>query len=377
MLILIVALSMDMCTPMGSAPDAQRKQRYESSPQFSEGKFRNRLPTISDGFSMDSMRDVLFGGSQHREPETAIPVVERTAVEFAEPAETARITWLGHSTLLVEMENSRFLVDPVFGERASPSSFMGPSRFYEAPIALDELPPIDAILISHDHYDHLDASTMQRLAGSVPMFIVPLGIGSHLEYWGVSSDRIRELDWWDEIQVGATTLVSTPARHFSGRGLRDRDATLWTGWAFIGNSQRIYYSGDTAMTPDFSAIGERLGPFDITLIDSGAYNPAWADVHLGPEQAVQAHQMVRGALMVPVHWGMFDLSTHGWTEPVERIRVAAGAHGIPVAFPRPGESLTAEDYPMAQWWPDVTWKTAEEWPVRSTGMEPFDQIDHR
>jgi L-ascorbate metabolism protein UlaG (beta-lactamase superfamily) len=322
--------------------------------------------------SFDAAREFFFGGSDFREPTEPLPVVRRRGVEFADAADF-RVTWLGHSTLLVELDRARVLVDPVWGDRASPMPFAGPKRFFAPLLPLDALPPLDAVVISHDHYDHLDESTIRALADRVPRFIVPLGVGAHLEAWGVAPERITEADWWDRVEIdhpdtGRVELVSTPARHFSGRFLTDRDATLWSGWAFIGSDRRIFYSGDTALTPDFAEIGERLGPFDLTFVESGAYNAAWADVHAGPEQAVAIHQMVRGEVFVPVHWGMFDLSLHGWTEPAERIRIAAEAAGVRVAFPRPGESVTLDDLPAAPWWPDTPWRTAAEAPVVSSGL---------
>ena len=217
--------------------------------------------------------------------------------------------------------------------------------------------------------------TVRALADRVPRWVVPLGVGAHLEAWGVAPERITELDWWGEAAVGgrggaAVRLVSTPARHFSGRFLR-RDGTLWSGWAVVGDSTRVWYSGDTALTPQFAEVGRRLGPFSLTLIESGAYDAAWADVHLGPEQAVAAHRLVQGGtggLMVPVHWGLFDLALHGWTEPAERVRVAAEAAGVAVAFPRPGESVTPSAYPAEPWWPAVPWETAAAAPTVSTGL---------
>lgn len=361
-------LTIDMWTPMGSAPDADRKTRYTESPQFNGSRFFNLLPTLNEDISFSSMYEFFFGGVDERKPAQDLPVEVRSADEFVDRVDDLRVTWLGHSMLLVELDGARILVDPVISDRASPSSFVGPKRFYEGPLAHTDLPDVDAVVISHDHYDHLDMEAMKYLADRVARFIVPLGVGSHLEYWGVSADRIEEKDWWDETEVGAITLVSTPARHFSGRAFSDADATLWSGWAFIGAEKRIYYSGDTAMTPDFTKIGERLGPFDFTLIESGAYNPAWADVHLGPEQAVEAHRMVQGDVMIPVHWGMFDLSMHGWTEPIERIRTAADELGVRVAYPKPGQSITPDAIPEDQWWPDLPWKSAAEWPVVSSGL---------
>ncbi len=369
--VLLALLVIDMWTPMGAAPDEARQSRYTDSPRFNAGRFFNELPTLNEDITFSSMVEFFFGGVEERKPKEAIPVVQRTASDFASRVDDVRITWLGHSMLLIELEGTRILIDPLLSNRASPSSVVGPKRFYELPLSPEDWPEVDAVVISHDHYDHLDMEAVQYLAIRAPRFIVPLGIGSHLEYWGVPADRILELDWWDETDVAGVTLTSTPARHFSGRAFSDGDATLWSGWALTGASHRVYYSGDTSMTPEFLEIGERLGPFDFTLIESGAYNPAWADVHLGPEQAVEAHRMVQGDIMIPVHWGMFDLSLHGWTEPIERIRIAAEAHGVQVAYPKPGESISPGSIPQAQWWPDIAWKTEQEWPVRSSGVEPF------
>ncbi|MEL6615471.1 MAG: MBL fold metallo-hydrolase, partial [Bacteroidota bacterium] len=277
-------------------------------------------------------------------------------------------TWLGHSTVLVELDSARILIDPVWGERVSPSRWVGTRRFAPMPLALDALPAVDAVLISHDHYDHLDMPTVEALADRVPRWLVPLGLGAHLESWGIAPEAITELDWWETAEAAGVTLVSTPARHFSGRFVNDRNATLWTGWAIVGRDQRAWYSGDTALTPEFFEIGERYGPFDLTLIESGAYNAAWSDVHLGPEQVIAAHRMVRGRVLMPVHWGMFDLANHGWTEPAERVRAAAAPLGIPVAFPRPGESMTPEAYRAEPWWPERPWTTAAEAPAISTSL---------
>jgi L-ascorbate metabolism protein UlaG (beta-lactamase superfamily) len=203
------------------------------------------------------------------------------------------------------------------------------------------------------------------------LFVVPLGVGAHLESWGVSAKQIVELDWWAETAVGALTLTATPARHFSGRSMvmADRDATLWAGWAIRGPEHRVYYSGDTAMFPDFAEIGRRLGPFDASLIEVGAYDALWADVHLGPEQAIDAHRLVRGGVLIPVHWGTFDLALHPWTEPVERLLVAASRTRAQVAIPRPGQTVVpAAKFPVARWWPRVPWRTAEIAPVVSTGL---------
>ncbi|HIG74613.1 MAG TPA: MBL fold metallo-hydrolase [Bacteroidetes bacterium] len=354
----------------GASPDGERLARIERSPHYADGRFHNALPTVADGASFGVIWEYLTGGSDHRQPAAPLPVVARSAADFAEATASLRVTWLGHSTVLVEIDGTRVLLDPVWGERASPSPWAGAPRFYAPPLALAGLPDVDAVLISHDHYDHLDMPTVRALADRVPRWLVPLGVGAHLEAWGVAPETITEVDWWDEAEVAGVTLVSTPARHFSGRSLA-RDRTLWTGWGIVGDSARVWYSGDTALTPAFAEIGQRLGPFDLTLIESGAYDAAWADLHLGPEQAVAAHRLVQGGtggLMVPVHWGLFDLALHGWTEPADRVRAAAAAAGVAVAFPRPGESLSPEAYPAEPWWPSLPAETAAQAPAVSSGL---------
>ena len=362
-----------MWDAFGATPSGDRLDALAASPQYRDGRFRNALPTVDDGFSLGTVWEFFAGGSEHRQPDAPVPVVPRSAEDFARAPDGLRVTWLGHSTLLVEIEGVRVLVDPVWGERASPSPWFGAPRFFAPPLALTDLPPVDAVAISHDHYDHLDAPTVRALADRVPRWIVPLGVGAHLEAWGVAPEAITELDWWGEARVGGVRIVSTPARHFSGRFLT-RDGTLWSGWALVGRERRVWYSGDTALTPLFAEIGARLGPFDLTFVESGAYDAAWADVHLGPEQAVAAHRLVQGGrgeargVLVPVHWGLFDLALHGWTEPAERIRVAAERAGVAVAFPRPGESVTPASFPTEPWWPAVPWETAAQAPAVSSGL---------
>jgi len=355
----------------GSAAEGNRLTRMQASPQWHEGKFRNALPR-KDGSLWEIFQQYMRGG-KGRVPTAELPIIKRSAHDFEHaPASGLRLTWLGHSTILVEMGQQRVLIDPVWSERASPSSWLGPKRFHAPPLPLAELPGLDAVVISHDHYDHLDYKTIQALSKRVQRFVVPLGVGAHLEQWGVPAAHITECDWWQETQVEALHLTAVPARHFSGRSvvMADQDRTLWAGWVLRNDVHRVYYSGDTAMFPGFADIGERLGPFDVTLIESGAYNALWADVHIGPEQAVVAHQMVRGNLLIPVHWGTFSLAMHSWTEPVERLlRAAAHAH-VSVAVPRLGESVepsTAQ--PVQPWWPQEPWQSAAESPLISGGLD--------
>lgn len=363
----------DAWRAIGTVPKGERLERLRQSAQYRGDKFVDTLPRVEPDTVAAGMR--WLKGVQHSQPEAPLPVVLRAASDFdAPPASGLRVTWFGHSSLLVELEGKRVLIDPVWGERCSPSSFLGPARFHPAPLPLEALPPLDAVVISHDHYDHLDYPSIKALQARPVRFFVPLGVGAHLAYWGVEPERIVELDWWQSSELAGLKLVATPARHFSGRGL-GADVTLWSGWALIGQHRRVYYSGDTAMFEGFAQIGERLGPFDAALIEVGAYDAMWADVHLGPEQAVQAHRSVRGGVLLPVHWGTFDLALHSWVEPAERVLAAAELAGVTVVTPRPGESLDPlAPPPPARWWPTaVPWKTAAEAPVVSSNLERVSQ----
>ncbi len=364
---LLVAL-VDAWAALGTRPSGARLERMAKSKQYRDGKFVDTIPRVEPDTWAATRRWIR--GVPNSKPDQPLPVVHPAGSRFASaPASGLRITWFGHSSLLVEIEGRRVLMDPVWSERCSPSSFMGPKRFHPTPIPLDELPPLDAVLISHDHYDHLDHATVLALKKRNVPFLVPLGVGAHLEYWGVDPKLVRELDWWGETTLAGLTFVATPARHFSGRGL-GADLTLWSGWAVIGSQRRVFYSGDTAMFDGFRQIGERLGPFDATMIEVGAYDAMWADVHLGPEQAVQAHRDVRGGVLFPVHWGTFDLALHSWVEPAERVLASAHATGARAVTPRPGESIDPLAPPEPhRWWGKVPWKTPAEAPVVSSGLE--------
>jgi len=365
-----LALGMFGCAATSAGSEAKRMKRTKNSPQWKNGRFVNTLPRRDAGFWAMTMNWIK--GAEHTSPSGPLPVIMRSAADFKEPpAGGLRVTWLGHSSIFLEIDSYRILIDPVTSERASPFSFVGPARFHPPPLPLVEMQKLrpHAVVISHDHYDHLDQPAIQGLKSTSIRCIVPLGVGAYLEEWGISPARITELDWWEETEIGDLKLTATPARHFSGRGIFMQDSTLWCGWAFQGKRQRVFFSGDTAMFPGFAEIGKRLGPFDVTMLDAGAYNAMWPDVHMGPEQAVQAHRMVRGRLLLPVHWGTFDLSPHSWIEPAERIIRAARKSGISIVLPRPGESFEPGSHvPTKRWWPAIPWRNAGQAPLISTGL---------
>lgn len=336
---------------LGATP-AEVTSVARRSPHFRDGKFVNLEPP--SGITMDRevqrtlLRDLANTGSRGKPP-GPIPLAD------APPADTAALpaaaSWFGHSSVLIEVDGYRVLADPVWSRRCSPSRAVGPQRMHEVPLALEALPAVDAIVISHDHYDHLDIDTIVALARTQRSpFVVPLGIGAHLRKWGIPESRIVELDWHEAHHIGELTLVCTPARHFSGR-LFTRDTTLWASWVVTGPTRRAFFGGDTGYTKSFTEVGAEYGPFDLTLLPIGAYHPAFADVHMNPEEAVRAHRDLADpdSLMVPIHWATFRLAPHPWSEPAERLVAAAQAERVRIAVPIPGARVNPEST-LQPWW---------------------------
>lgn len=336
---------------VGAGGSAAHAPATGSSAQVSE-RFDGRRFRNTEANAQMSLRvliGVLRGMSARRgigHPQRPVPLA---SPEFPAAAGDLAATWLGHASVLIEIDGYRVLADPMFSRRASPADFAGPRRLHPLPVGSAILPPLDAVLISHDHYDHLDMETVAQLrdASQAP-FLVPLGVGAHLRAWGVSPDRIIELDWGGDHWIGTLRITCTPARHFSGRLFR-RNRTLWSSWAIAGPTHRVFFGGDTGYTAAFAEIGRQHGPFDLTVLPIGAYAAAWPDIHMNPEEAMLAHRDLGGGVLLPIHWATFDLALHPWAEPIERLLRAAGAETI--AVPRPGGRFPVAQPPAIEpWW---------------------------
>lgn len=311
-------------------------------------------PGLRKGTALPTMNEYLFGG-QRRAPHAPLPSLSPLD-GWARPIEAGlRATWLGHSTVLLEVDGRRVLTDPVWGERASPMRFAGPKRFQPVPVALAALPALDAVIISHDHYDHLDLPTILELARRDVPFVTALGVGAHLEAWGVPPDRITELDWWEAHELrGGLSITAAPSQHFSGRTVGARNSTLWSSFVVRGSKHAIFFSGDTGLTPEYQEIGARLGPFDLVMLEVGAFHPAWGDIHLGPENALEALSLLGGGIFLPVHWGTFNLGLHAWDEPAETLLELAPKRGARLVMPRLGEPIEpAHVERIEPWWRGV------------------------
>jgi L-ascorbate metabolism protein UlaG (beta-lactamase superfamily) len=352
-LVIILIRSTEWLAALGGRVSGRRAERVRQSPQFSNGKFRNAEQTRMATASFREMARRQFLGGEQREPSAPIPVVRRTTDDYkTPPASGLRATWIGWSSVLVEIDGHTVLTDPVWSERCSPSTLVGPRRFHAPPIELAALPPIEVVVISHDHYDHLDMPVIRALAAKGTRFAVPLGIGAHLERWNVPAAQIRELDWNQSLEINGLSITATPARHYSGRNPMYANETLWASWVIKGPQHRVFFSGDTGYTAAFRAIGESHGPFDLTIIKVGASDPTWSEIHMTPEEAVATHRDVRGRVMLPVHWATFNLAFHAWREPADRAVAETAKSGVTIVVPRPGDFVEpgAVSMPPEVWW---------------------------
>lgn len=344
---------MNTAPQIGQVPEGADLERISQSSHYNDGIFVNDTETTVGSFwkALGTMSE--YFSLQNAAPSGPIPV------KFGENTIEAKdtllfVTWYGHSAFLFEMDGMRILIDPMLSEYAAPINF-GSKRFpYEKPIPIEELTDIDALILSHDHYDHLDYKTILNLSEHVGHFYTALGVGSHLKSWEIDESKITELDWWESANLGQLTFTATPARHFSGRGLTDRNTTLWASWVIKGPYHSIFFSGDGGYGDHFATIGEEFGPFDIAFMECGQYNKAWKDIHMMPEQSVQAGLDVKGNVLMPIHWGAFQLAIHEWTDPIFRFKSASDSLNAPIIHPYIGERFCVDtDEPKAPWWEEI------------------------
>ncbi len=338
----------------GAKPSKTDLAYFKTLDNYSEDIFINQIETKMT-MNFDSIVKLIpeyFSPVAGREPSSPPPVIKVDPAKISRHKNT-RLTWFGHSAVLLEIAGKTVFLDPMLGDVPSPVSWLGKPRYNpELPIAIDNLPYLDAVLISHDHYDHLDYGTLDKIRDIVGKFYVPLGVAAHLRSWDIPEEQIVEMNWWDERKHEDLDITFTPARHFSGRGLTDRSSTLWGSWVVKSDSSQIYFSGDSGYGPHFKEIGEKFGEFDLAMIECGQYNERWQAIHMMPEESAQAAKDLGAKHIMPIHWGAFTLSLHAWTDPVDRVINAAEKLNIPVTTPIIGEfiELSSDTLPHSTWW---------------------------
>ncbi len=355
LVILIGTVFINVSPEFGGTPTEQDKENYIKSGHFKEDVFVNIQKTTMD-MGWDSIKSLIsetMEGGPNKRPDFNIPVLRVTPSDLKEVNAT-RLIWFGHSAFLLQIDGKNILLDPMLGDVPSPHPLLGTDRFSkELPIEIADLPEIDAIIISHDHYDHLDYGSIEQLKSKTKMFFVPLGVGAHFKAWGIESKQIVEMDWWQSNLMDGLSISFAPSRHFSGRGIFDRNSTLWGSWVIKGKTDNIYFSGDGGYGPHFKEIGEKYGPFDLALMECGQYNPKWGQIHMMPEQTAQAGMDVQAKTIMPIHWGAFTLALHTWTDPVERVIRKSNTLNLPIITPKIGEEIyVTQDGSMyhEKWW---------------------------
>ena len=354
-LVVLAISSFLACSPqLGSAPTAEQRREYQQTGHLEDDKFVNLRPTpVMAGSQWSAFRRMLFEHVPNQNPAAPLPMQRLDSLTITQlPADQVRVTWFGHSASLVEIGGKKVLLDPMLSVKMGPLALVTPKRYnQELAIYPEQLPAIDAVLISHDHYDHLDYQTVRKIKDKVGHFYVPLGVGAHLRRWGVSESRIHEMTWGDSVNLPGLTIISTPTQHFSGRGLTNRNSTFWSSWVLKTSRHRLFYTGDGGYGPHFQAIGQQYGPFDLALVECGQYDRAWPYIHMQPEQSVQAALDVRARAMLPVHWGAFSEAHHPWNESVERASAAAARQQLPLATPLLGQPVVlGNPLPQQPWW---------------------------
>lgn len=351
-LIFAVILFVNLSPEFGGKVNGEYKEKVEKSGNYKNGKFQNLSKTeVMKDMDWSTVPEYFTNGS--KVPDWSIPVEKLPPDYFDNFSDSlTRLTWFGHSALLLEIDGKKLFLDPMLGPVPAPHPMLGSKRFNDTlPMAIEDLPKLDAVLISHDHYDHLDYGTIQKLKHKVGKFFVPLGVGAHLRSWGVDKEKIYELDWWEKVDFMGITLVATPARHFSGRGVLDRFSTLWCSWVIKGDDKNIFFGGDSGYDASFKEIGLKYGPFDFAMLECGQYDEQWPEIHMMPEETVQANVDLNSKLLMPIHWGAFKLGLHAWQEPAQRVSKKAVELNVELATPRIGQSIIlGESIPSTNWW---------------------------
>lgn len=358
-LVILIVLFVNFSPEFGGSQSKQKLAQFEKLDYFEDGKFSNLMPTNMDMDFSEAIKMLpeFFKNDPSRRPDFELPIAHRDSLELVTKDHPTRLVWFGHSTFLLQIDGKTILIDPMFGEVPAPNPLLGKKRYSkELPIEVEKLPHIDMIIMSHDHYDHLDYGSIQKLKNKTKAFYMPLGMGAHFEEWGVNSSKINELGWWDEIQAGGLLLALTPARHFSGRGLNDRFATLWGSWVIRGKSDNIYFSGDSGYGPHFKQIGEKYGPFNFAMMECGQYNERWTDIHMIPEETAQAAKDINSKVFMPIHWAAFTLAMHSWRDPVERVMAKSNEINQPIYVPEIGEFIELDKNLVTthKWWLEPT-----------------------
>jgi L-ascorbate metabolism protein UlaG (beta-lactamase superfamily) len=358
-LLLLVIFSfayVNMSPQFGKSPSDDQQKSFVSSPNYREGKFYNQIPTsVRMNFRETAkvMKEFMFSRIPDRNPARPLPFEKLDSANVASrSSEIERLTWFGHSAILLETQGKKILIDPMLGQHAGPLPLVSPKRYNkDLPLEIERFPFIDVVLISHDHYDHLDHGSILKLKDKVGRFFVPLGVGNHLRSWGVAAERITELDWWDESQHEGFTFICAPARHFSGRGFTGNN-TLWSSWIIQAQGRQLFFSGDSGYGPHFKEIGDRYGPMDVVMMECGQYDERWAAIHMMPEETIRAAIDVKGKFVLPIHWGAFSLAMHTWTDPIERAVAEANKLGFPIITPKIGEPVIIDQTTIAtsRWW---------------------------
>jgi L-ascorbate metabolism protein UlaG (beta-lactamase superfamily) len=328
-------------------------EKFEQSPQWDGKKFNNQSETVMDVNlkTLPSLLKEQFTDREVRSPKEALPIMPLDAAAFAARPEVPKFIWYGHSALLLQLNGKNLLIDPMLGDDAAPIAPFDSKRFSANSLdIIDSLPPIDAILMTHDHYDHLDLDSFKKLKGKVNTYFVALGISRHLEKWGIPAEQITEFDWWDEINFEGIQITFTPSRHFSGRGPFDRAKSLWGGWVFKAAAHNIYWSGDGGYDAHFKEIGEKLGPFDWGFMECGQYNERWHAIHMFPEESIQAAQDAGVKRGIAVHWAGFALALHRWQDPIERFVAEAKNKTLPIVTPEIGQIVEFGKEPETNYW---------------------------